>query len=226
MTESARSALLTRAIEFFAVAGIGDTSLRGIAAGVGTSHRMLIHHFGSREGLLRAVVERVEAQQRTMLATLLADQNADPVELGRTFWRTTTDAALIYGPLLFELAAQAMQHRPHALPLRSSLIQDWLEPLAMLWTRRGLSEAAALRQARLDLAVARGLLQDLLLTGDRAAVDRAMDDYIATVDHDGLGKPFTASDAPSAPPEIDRNPGRRSLSGRGARWPTPRGARR
>ncbi|MDQ2844979.1 MAG: TetR/AcrR family transcriptional regulator [Actinomycetota bacterium] len=184
MTESARSALLTRAIEFFAVTGIGDTSLRGIAAGVGTSHRMLIHHFGSREGLLQAVVERVEAEQRELLATLLADQHSDPVELGRTFWRATTDAALIYGPLLFELSAQAMQQRPHALPLRSSLINDWLEPLATLWTRRGLSKDRALRQARLDLAVARGLLQDLLLTGDRAAVDNAMDDYIAAVDND------------------------------------------
>ncbi|MGI8417431.1 MAG: TetR/AcrR family transcriptional regulator [Nakamurella sp.] len=184
MTKSAQSALLTRAVEFFAATGVGDTSLRGIAAGVGTSHRMLIHHFGSREGLLRAVVERVESEQRAMLALLLANQDADPIELGSAFWRATTDAAQIYGPLLFELAAHAMQQRPHALPLRSSLIQDWLEPLATLWIRRGLSKEKALRQARLDLAVARGLLQDLLLTGDRSAVDSAMDDYIAAMDHD------------------------------------------
>src|SRR4029450_3883401 len=50
--------------------GIGDRALRDIAAVVGTSHRMLIHHFGSREGLLTEVVRTVEAQQRGFLASL------------------------------------------------------------------------------------------------------------------------------------------------------------
>jgi Arc/MetJ family transcription regulator len=46
-----------------------------------------------------------------------------------------------------------------------------------MWTTRGVPGFAARQQARLDLAVARGLLHDLLLTGDRAAVDRAMRAY-------------------------------------------------
>ena len=54
----------TRSSPSSSAAGIGDRSLRDIAAAVGTSHRMLIHHFGSREGLLTEVVRTVEANQR------------------------------------------------------------------------------------------------------------------------------------------------------------------
>ena len=55
-----RERLLDAAIEHFGRHGIGDTSLRGIAEAVGTSHRMLIYHFGSREGLLAEVTREVE----------------------------------------------------------------------------------------------------------------------------------------------------------------------
>ena len=65
-----RESLLSDAVEHFAKNGIGDASLRSIAASIGTSHRMLIYHFGSREGLLAEVVRTVEQQQRDLLATL------------------------------------------------------------------------------------------------------------------------------------------------------------
>ena len=50
-----RERLLEAAVDHFGRHGIGDTSLRGIAEALGTSHRMLIYHFGSREGLLSEV---------------------------------------------------------------------------------------------------------------------------------------------------------------------------
>ena len=62
-----RDKLLSAVVEHFAEHGIGDTSLRGIAEAVGTSHRMLIYHFGSREGLLVEVTRTVEARQRSMM---------------------------------------------------------------------------------------------------------------------------------------------------------------
>ena len=46
--------LLDAAIDYVAEHGMADTSLRQIAAAIGTSHRMLIHYFGSKEGLLDA----------------------------------------------------------------------------------------------------------------------------------------------------------------------------
>lgn len=192
MPESARNRLLTRILELFATQGVADTSLRGIATGVGTSHRMLIHHFGSRDGLLRAVVDRLEQDQRDLLDRLIAaadaepgpavdpapDPAAGPVAVSWLFWTQVSEAARRYGPLFYELSAHAMQGRAHAASLRHSLVEDWIEPLARLWQRAGVAEAAARRQARLDLAVARGLLQDLLLTGEGDAVDQAMRDHV------------------------------------------------
>ncbi|MEU4393601.1 TetR family transcriptional regulator [Kribbella sp. NPDC023855] len=167
-----RESLLTDAVEYFAKNGIGDASLRTIATGIGSSHRMLIYHFGSREGLLAEVVRTVEAQQRDLLASL-GDQNLPVAELSERFWRRVSEAALIYGPLFFELSAHAMQDLPHTEALKADLINVWLPPLTDLCIRAGIPEDQAPAYARLGLAAARGLLFDLLLTGDQAGVDEA-----------------------------------------------------
>ena len=165
-----RATLLADAVEHFAKNGIGDASLRTIATSIGTSHRMLIYHFGSREGLLAEVVRTVEQQQRD----LLADLSDLPVEeQAEQFWRRVTEAALVYGPLFFELSAHAMQDLPHTESLKADLINVWLPPLTELCIRAGLPADQAPAYARLGLAASRGLLFDLLLTGDQAGVDEA-----------------------------------------------------
>lgn len=165
-----RASLLGDAIEHFAKNGIGDASLRGIATSIGTSHRMLIYHFGSREGLLAEVVRTVEQQQRDLLAAL---SDLPVEEQAEEFWRRVTEAALVYGPLFFELSAHAMQNLPHTESLKADLINVWLPPLIELCIRAGLPPEEAPAYARLGLAASRGLLFDLLLTGDRAGVDEA-----------------------------------------------------
>ncbi|MEU8224067.1 TetR/AcrR family transcriptional regulator [Kribbella sp. NPDC048915] len=165
-----RASLLDDAIEHFAKHGIGDASLRGIAAAIGTSHRMLIYHFGSREGLLAEVVRSVEQQQRDLLASLVDLPIAEAAE---EFWRRVTEAALVYGPLFFELSAHAMQDLPYTESLKADLINVWLPPLIELCVRAGIPPEQAPAYARLGLAASRGLLFDLLLTGDRAGVDEA-----------------------------------------------------
>jgi AcrR family transcriptional regulator len=176
-----RDALLARAIGHFAEHGVGDTSLRALAEAIGTSHRMLIYHFGSRDGLLAAVVDIVEQGARDTLARMVAEakDDPDPLEAGLRYWHLVTDEALIYGPLFFELSSHAMLDLPHAADLRERLVWTWLTSLEAMWTARGVPKVAARQQARLDLAVSRGLLHDLLLTGDRQAVDRAMHQYAA-----------------------------------------------
>ncbi|GAA1615019.1 TetR/AcrR family transcriptional regulator [Kribbella sancticallisti] len=167
-----RDSLLTDAVEHFAKNGIGDASLRSIATSIGTSHRMLIYHFGSREGLLAEVVRTVEAQQRDLLSALSA-KDLPLEEQAEQFWRLVTEAALIYGPLFFELSAHAMQNLPHTEALKADLINVWLPPLTEICIRAGLPPDEAPAYARLGLAASRGLLFDLLLTGDRQGVDEA-----------------------------------------------------
>ena len=74
LTLGRRDELLAAVVADCAEHGLGNRSLRDIADHVGTSHRMLIHHFGSREELLVAVVQEVEARQ----AALAGDARRPP----------------------------------------------------------------------------------------------------------------------------------------------------
>jgi AcrR family transcriptional regulator len=176
---SGRDALLARAIGHFAEHGVGDTSLRALAESIGTSHRMLIYHFGSREGLLAAVVDAVEQGARDMLARMVEEALADPdpFDAGMRYWYLVTEEALVYGPLFFELSSHAMLGLPYAVELRERLVSTWLDALTSMWKARGVPTREARAQASLDLATSRGLLHDLLLTGDRKRVDAAMRRY-------------------------------------------------
>jgi AcrR family transcriptional regulator len=179
---TARERLLAAAMEYVAEHGVADLSLRGLAAALGTSHRMLSYHFGSREGLLIEVIRTVEAQQRAGLATLLLDEDASPAEVMRRAWQGVADPALWPNErLFFEIYTQALQGHPHAQPLLDGIVDLWVEPLARILVAEGRTEAEARAEARLGVAVTRGLLLDLLATGDREAVDAAMERYIAAM---------------------------------------------
>jgi AcrR family transcriptional regulator len=170
--------MLQRCIAYLEQSGFGQRSLREIAQGVGTSHRMLIYHFGSREGLLAAVVADIESRQRDLLASLAehADEGGDLAAVSRTFWRHLSDPALAPAErLFFEIYAHALHDPDWSDRFRAAVIAAWDAPLIALFRRYGYTRAQAARRARLSLAVARGLLLDLLLTGDRRLVTGAAD---------------------------------------------------
>jgi len=171
---AARQRLVDAAVEHFGRHGIGDTSLRGIAEALGTSHRMLIYHFGSREGLLAEVTRAVEARQRDVMSATY-DTDLPPLEAAAKYWEQTVAAATRYGPLFFELSAHAMQGREHAAALRDELVAAWLPSVTELCRAIGIPADQAETHARLALAASRGLLLDLLVTGDREEAARAAD---------------------------------------------------
>jgi len=158
--------------------GIGDRSLREIGAAVGTSHRMLIHHFGSREGLLTEVVRKVEADQRRFLESLdlLPDQAMDEM------WQRLSDPRLWPTErLFFECYARATRGEPPFASLLPGLVDDWLdaaEGRGLVWPGDARAERA---RARAGLAIFRGLLLDLVATGDREGVEDAFEEFRALV---------------------------------------------
>jgi AcrR family transcriptional regulator len=179
-TESPRARLLAAVIGYIQQAGVSDLSLRELAAAIGTSHRMLLYHFGSREGLLVAVVQEVEAAQRAFLADLVSDPRASRIEVMRTMWRRLADPSLWPNErLFFELYAQALQGRPGTSGMLHDVVDAWVRPMADYARQHNLDVAAAEADTRLGVAVMRGLLLDLLATRDRDAVDRAFERYLA-----------------------------------------------
>jgi AcrR family transcriptional regulator len=172
--------LLARAIEYISERGLSDLSLRELATAIGTSHRMLIHHFGSKERLWVEVIRAVEAQQRAALAEILPDPVADPGAAMRAWWRHISDPSLWPNErLFFEIYGQALQGRPGTTELLDGIIESWLEPITELNIARGMNPASARAIGRLGIAVTRGLLLDLLATADRQGVDAAIEAWIA-----------------------------------------------
>ena len=150
--------------------GIGARSLRDIAAAAGTSHRMLLHHFGSRDELLIAVVEEVERRQMTALDAL----PADPVAAAQVLWASLRAPALRpFERLFFECYARAAQGEEPFARLLPGAVGGWLRVVED--RAPGSVDATSVR---LGLAVTRGLLLDLVGTGDDAAVDAAYQRFL------------------------------------------------
>ncbi|SEH88825.1 regulatory protein, tetR family [Mycolicibacterium rutilum] len=154
-----RQDLLDALVAEVAAAGIGDRSLRALAAAVGTSHRMLLHHFGSRDELMLAIVGAVEQRQMALLREL----SEDPAEAIAAMWANLRRPELrAFERLFFECYARGVQGEQPFARMLPGAVDDWL------------AEAGAEpAMVRLGLAVARGLLLDLVATDDLAGVDAA-----------------------------------------------------
>jgi AcrR family transcriptional regulator len=210
---TARDDLLARAIEAVRAHGWSTLSLRRLAELIGTSHRMLIYHFGSKEGLLTAIVQASEAADRAASgvgppATAMRPGGATPggsagpeterpgqagaeprsgqagaeprsgqagaeprpglaaAEQLRANWAHLADPSLAAQErLFFELYAQGLQGVEPAAGLLPGLVTDWL----------ALAPPGGEPAVRATLALVRGLLLDLLATGDREGCDAALE---------------------------------------------------
>ena len=121
-----RDRLLAAAIEQAMKGGIADLSLRELAAAIGTSHRMLLYHFGSREGLLVAVARAVEEAERArFLSWGVAPEDA------RRIWERLSDPVLWPSErLFFELYVQALLGRLGDGQFLDSAVEAWIAPVA------------------------------------------------------------------------------------------------
>jgi AcrR family transcriptional regulator len=191
--QSARRRLLDAVIEHFSTEGLGDQSLRHIADAVGSSHRMLHYHFGSREGLLLAVAQEVETRTQGELTSTVQHAGGATDDMIRHVWAYVSDPEL--GPferLFFALYGRALQGEEALRPLLDGDIPRWLDLNVAAARDAGIDATPeAIRvHARLGLAVVRGLLLDLLATGERDEVSAALEVFAARYAGAGADRAF------------------------------------
>lgn len=142
----------------------------------GTSARMLLYHFGTRDQLLRAVLVRARERQVAAYGELLSARPGEPYTEtlarawsgisgpgGRPFLR-------VFSPLREDADQQLWPE------FRRLATTDWLGPL-----EAGLATLGRPELATLVLAVIRGLLVDREATGDTVRTDRAFTDFLAAL---------------------------------------------
>jgi AcrR family transcriptional regulator len=79
--DEAKRVILDAAQALISSTGPGGLRLQDIAAEVGLTHPVILHHFGSREGLMRALNERILDDLRQRLTTTLADASEPSPDL-------------------------------------------------------------------------------------------------------------------------------------------------
>ena len=176
--ESLKRELLERAVGYALEHGFSGLSLRPLAEGIGTSARMLIHHFGSKEALLNLMVQQIEGQFLTFTETLLA-QGSPPVQMLETLWTTFTQPNL--EPVmrsLFELWGYALIHPQGLEPLSESLVTAWVGRLSGAYRQAGLTLERSEMLASLTVATVHGLLLQRLTVGQETRSQEAFEQYV------------------------------------------------
>jgi AcrR family transcriptional regulator len=139
---------------------------------------MLLYHFGSRAGLVAAVAAAVEDRQRALLSAIPVEASTQAGVVEAVWHQVSDPAVLPFVPLFFEVLGQALQHRPGTEAFLENLTSPWIDEGLALARERGLPELTP-ADARVAVAVVRGLLVDLVATGDHAAADEAMGRFTA-----------------------------------------------
>jgi AcrR family transcriptional regulator len=172
--------LLTAAYEYALANGLADFSLRPMAQAIGSSPRVLLFLFGSKDGLTRALLARAREDELAVLAALRArQQDADLAATAREVW------AWLAAPehrslLVLWLEGYARSLLGESGPWESfaqDTVSDWLDLLARSQPGGRTDEA----DRTLLLAVLRGAMLDVLATGDIDRVTRAVELHLATL---------------------------------------------
>jgi AcrR family transcriptional regulator len=173
--EAHRAALLERVVDYVLEHGLADLSLRPLAAAVGSSPRILLYYFASKEALVTEILSTARIRQQRRFEQLRLSPDADSLDTCRAIWSAMSDARFesIYR-LFFEVYGMALQ-RPKKFPdFLRGVVHDWLAFIEAPKVRAGVRRADARRFATVVLAGFRGFLLDLCTTRERSRVNQAV----------------------------------------------------
>lgn len=123
-----REALLAGLVDHVLREGVATLSLRPLAAAVGTSDRMLLYYFGSRDGLLAAVLDAVGRQLQDGLTGGLAAERVPPARLLASAWSLVQDPSVEpHLRLYLEVCGLAVRGREPFRTVARQVAEGWLE---------------------------------------------------------------------------------------------------
>ncbi len=176
-----RVELLELAYQYVLEHGVGDLSLRPLAAAINSSPRVLLFLFGSKAELVQALLARARQDELELLDRIgPVGDGGDLATFAPELWGwLAADERRALLTLWLEGYARSLSDPdgPWADFARAT-VQEWLDVLARAQPAEVRDSAAAERQRTLILAVLRGGLLDLLATGDEARTTRAIEQHL------------------------------------------------
>jgi len=168
-----RAKLLEKVVDYVLRHGLADLSLRPLAAALGTSPRMLLYFFGSKEQLLADALTEGRARLQREFARALSTRSGRKEQL-RLAWEVwSSKESRKFSWMFFEAFTLAMRDRKRFPGFLERQVKDWLPFFEQAAAAAGVEAGRVRPVATFILATIRGLQLDVLATSEQARVDDA-----------------------------------------------------
>lgn len=183
-----RQGLLDDVVRYLARTGLGVSSLRPMALGLGVSTHRLVHHFGSKADLLELALLRSLAMQEEVRVSWLAESpGLGQADLLRRWWVWLSEAPENLALVRLGFEAVCLEATVTGLEgdIRARQIGVWRSSIEDRLVDEGLQPEVAAVEASVTKAVFTGLVMDLLASGDVARLTVSLEHYLS-LRHDWL----------------------------------------
>lgn len=179
VNQQRRDELLDAVVDYAVERSLDELTWRPLSATLGVTPTTLVHRFGSKEQMIEAIQQRLRER---IIAETAPDPGRDDDLRGyvRRIWQRVSDPAR-EGEfrLFFAVYGRALQTPDRFGDFLGHVVADSTAAIAA--AQRDVDPDAAMRTATIVIATIRGLLLDLLATGDRERVQAAAEDFISTL---------------------------------------------
>lgn len=190
-----REELLETAYAYVLEHGLAELSLRPLAKAIGSSPRVLLFLFGSKDGLVQALLTRARRDELALIENLRPAETTALPSVARRIWEWLV-APEHRGLLILwaESYTRSLVEPDGAWDgFATATVNDWLRLLAEAQTPELRATPDGEAQRTLSLAILRGALLDLLATGDQRrttdAVELALSTALRDIDLPPPGHP-------------------------------------
>lgn len=164
-----KAAVLAQATDYVLEHGLSDLSLRPLAAALGTSGRMLIYYFGSKDQMVVDILAEVRRRQYEELAL-----GADDQDVIRRYWTwVTSPPGRRFLRLTHEIYGLSLREPERFGGFLASEAMEVLDVIEASLRDAGVPPAEARLLSTYTFAALRGLELDMLGTDDMARVNAA-----------------------------------------------------
>jgi AcrR family transcriptional regulator len=176
-----RAELLDAVVDYTVEHGFSEVSWRPVATALGVSTTSLVHRFGTKEQMLVEILGRLRERVFDTMSDMAGEQ-PDLATAARAVWTRSTDPQLgAEFRLFFAVYGRALQAPQQFSGFLERVVADWMRALIDAQGPET-DPVTARRTATLVIATIRGLLLDLLATGDRERVQDAAESFLATLE--------------------------------------------